>query len=260
MIVKDYKRLINLILKSIEEEKEILQNAMQFELNEHGNVIDYERIIEVLKKSENIKIVDNIKNKKLAVVYNGNPEITLNLIFSAIKNECEIIFFAESFHSINNCLITLILECMKDCDLENKYIYYDESNKEIMLIQEQEKYDFIMFVGDYFEYKNLQHFIKKEIKYSNYGFFKGYIDKTKFLEEYKNILKFCYLKSIIFEVYENAKDFLEEVDSYDKVVIYTDSEEEKNKFKESLKTTDIIFNEFPFEKYKFDVNDLLVKL
>lgn len=254
-----YNKFARKLLEDTKENEEILKKACVCELQEFGNKVDLEYIKAIFKSAANVLKIDNLENKKIAVAYNGSIEITIQMFLFALKNNLHITLCAENCHVINNCFITLILESMKDSNIKNIYIDYDEKYNENYLKETQKNYNNIIYIGEPFEYDKFKYFINKEVLYWNYKYYKVYIDETKYKTEYKEMMKYAYMENIFIEQYNDKEEFIEEVLEIDKVIVYTDSEEEKNEFCEKLKSKQIIFNDFPYDD-TFKINDLMVKL
>lgn len=255
-----YNKFIKKILSEINENEKVFNKAITTELNDYGHKVDLEYIKAVLKNGENVLKISELENKNIAVAYNGDIEVTIQMILFALKNNLKINFFAESYEIINTCLFTLILEIMKDSKIENIYLDYDLKYDENYLRNHQEDFDKIVYIGEPFEYQNFKYFINKDVFYYNYKSYKIYIDQAKYLEEYKEFMKYAYMQNISLDVYDDIDDFVENVLEIDRVVIYTDDELEKNNIIGKLKTKEIICNEFPYDEYRFKINDLMVKL
>ena len=255
----EYEKVIKECIKGVQDNKEIIKKAIKVELNEYGHDIKFDNILKILEESNKIENI-KLEAQKIAVEYNGNIEITIKMILAALKNDFKIDLFAESYNIINQTIITLILECMKNCKIENQYINYDEENHNNELIKNQNNYDKIIYIGDYFEYTKFAYFIKQKVYYENFGYIKALIDPIKFKEEYKRLSKECYMRNIFIDFYEDIEEFLEEAKVEDTVIVYTNSEKDKEQVAARLPMKDIYFNEFDFEKYNFKINELIEKL
>ncbi len=133
--------------------------------------------------------------------------------------------------------------------MEKNFTYIDNINN---IIINQNNYDKIIYVGDYFEYENEQYNFCKALEYNSYGFLKVYIDKTKYKEEYKELTKYSYKKNISIEYYENINEFIENVNKDDTVIIYESSESIdsilKNISPKKIYTHDEFLNNYRFNK------------
>ncbi len=254
-----YTKIVDEIMQGIHENEEIIKKAIANEFTKYGHQIELEGIKKILENKNEIDEY-NLEGQEIAVLYNGNIEITIKMILSAFRNDFKLYLYAESYKVITQTIITLILESLKNCGMKNEYICYEESMFESELIKNQEQYDKVIYIGDYFEYEKFNHFIKQDVYYDNFGYIKILIDKNKYKDEYKKISKESYIRNIYVDFYEDLEEFLEEVITDDFAIAYTNSEKIKRKINEKLPTKEVLWNTFDLEKYEFKVNSLMAKL
>lgn len=254
-----YNKVIDGILEGLKENEKIIVDAFKTELQEFGHNIDIKYLKNLFKDLKKIPEI-NSTSKKMAVYYSGNIDITVSFLLLALKNDLTITLFNERYGVFNTCIITILEEVLKDLKLKNTFFEYGDKYDEKFLIDNQNKYEKIIFIGDYFEYKNLKHYIKNDIVYDNFGFIKGYIDKENNMEEYQKIMRYCYMNNIDMDFYTDKEEFLEEVNSQDKIIIFANNEKEINELKSKLKNNDIMCNEFPYNNYKFNINEFVKKI
>lgn len=256
MNIEEYNRVVDKILMGLNQNEKIIIEAFKTELQDYGHKIDIKFLEEILKEKP-IEL-EEVKDNKVALYYSGNTSITLYFILLAIKNDFSVTLFNERYDVFNNCLVTIIEEVLKELKIHNTYFKYDEKYNEKFLVDNQNEFDRIIFIGDYFEYKNLKHYIKKEMVYDNFGFMKGFIEQEKYIDEYKKIMKYCYIHNIDMDFYTDEDEFIEEVSENDKVIILTSDEQQKENIKTKISRKDVMF-EFPYEQYKFNMNEFIKK-
>lgn len=254
MNIEKYNKIANKILDGFNQNEEIIIAAFKTELQDYGHKIDIKFLKEILQEKPVEK--EDIKDAKIALYYAGNISVTLSFILLAIKNDFTITLFNERYNVFNSCLITIIEEVLRDLKIENSYFKYDEKYNEKFLVDNQNEFDKIIFIGDYFEYKNLKHYIKSEMIYNNFGFIKGFIQQEKYMDEYKEIMKYCYIHNIDMDFYTDENEFIEEVLEEDKIIILTYDGAKKESIKSKISSKDVSF-EFPYDKYKFDINEVI---
>lgn len=258
---RKYKNLIKNFQNSINDTKKVIKSAVDTEFADYGHKIDLEYIKNILNSSDNVLENSNLKNKKISVLYDGNPEIGIELILAALKNDFKLTLCAEKYDVINNCLITLLLECMKELNLKNEYIDYEEKYDETYFIENSKYFDKLIYIGEYFEYTKVKYFIKNEVEFFCYGTIKLYIDSEEYKDIYKTMLKYCFMRNIAIDVYSDIEDLIEEVSDQDFVVVYLSKNDDKKLIKQRLKSVEtVLYNEFTYDEYRFKINDLLVKL
>ena len=136
--------------------------------------------------------------------------------------------------------------------MKNQWVDYDSNYNEIFLRDNENEFDKIIYIGDYFEYERFKSFFKKKVEYNNYGYIKLFMDKTKYSEEYKKIVNFTYLENISLELYDDVDDFINESREEDFAVIFADFQL-INKIQKGLRAEEILFNTFPYDSYKFKI-------
>ena len=127
-----------------------------------------------------------------------------------------------------------------------------QGHNELYLKDNSKQFDKIVYVGDYFEYIQLQSFVKRDVEYNNFGYIKLFIDKTKFQNEYKKIINYASDEDLFVEEYDDMQEFINESKEEDFSVVYGDTET-LNTARKKLQG-EMLFNAFPFNDYKFRVN------
>lgn len=246
-----YKSLLKEIREGIKLNKNIIDNAIQEELSKGVN-IKIEKIVEIIDSYEN-KEIPIPENKTLAVTYFGNPEITITYMLDSVLYNNKVILCANGSKIINEVLYTIFTESLNGCKLKNQWVDYNSNYNEIFLRDNQDKFDKLIYIGDYFEYQKFKYFIKKNVEYNNYGYIKLFIDKVKYKDEYKKIFKYAYMNNIALEVYSDPDDFISESREEDYSVIFADLSE-INQIQRGLRAGQILINAFPYDTYKFEMN------
>lgn len=258
MELEQYNKVIYKILQEFKQNESIIIDAFKTELQDYGHKIDIKGLKEILQ--ENIIQVESIKGSKIALYYSGNVNITLYFILFAFKNNLTVTLFNERYNIFNSCIITIIEEILKELKLDNTYFKYNEKYNEKFLIDNQNEYDKIVFIGDYFEYKNLKYYIKNQMIYNNFGFIKGFIDKERFFDEYQKIMKYCYIHNIDMDFYTDENEFIEEISTEDKIVIFYDDKLKIEEIKSKISSKDVLYNEFPYDNYKLNMDNIIKEL
>ena len=243
--------ILKKILKEFKEGLNINKNILD-EAIEEGELINIDKIIDIVGSYENVK--EQLPEKKyLAVFYSGNPEITLTYMLDSILYNNRIVLCVEKNKAITEVIYTIFNETLINLKLKNEWVEYSSEYNELFLQDNENKFDKIVYIGDYFEYQKFKFFFQKNIEYNNYGYIKIFIDKVKYKEEYKKIIKYTYIANIILDVYNNIDDFIKESTNEDFSVIYADLEL-ADKIKKEAKFGEILVNTFPYESYKFKIN------
>lgn len=245
-----FKSLLKEIKEGIKINKNVIDKAIREELSKGVNV-RIEKILEVIDSYEKVEVSDS-ENETFAVSYSGNPEITITYMIDSVLYNNKVILCANGSKIINEVLYTIFTESLNGCKLKNQWVDYNSNYNEIFLRDNQDKFDKLIYIGDYFEYEKFKYFFNKDVEYNNFGYIKLFIDKTKYQEEYKKIFKFTYLENIALEVYDDPDDFINESREQDYSIIFGDLEE-INKIKRGLRAGTLLINAFPYDSYKFQI-------
>lgn len=246
----EFKNLLKEIRSQIKVNKSVLDKALNAEFCK-GNSVSLQKISSILDSYENINQVI-AENKKIAVYYIGNPEITLTYILDSIIYNNNITLCIKEHTIINDILVDLIKTALVNCGIKNEWIDYKSNHNELYLKDNSKQFDKIVYVGDYFEYIQLQSFVKRDVEYNNFGYIKLFIDKTKFQNEYKKIINYASDEDLFVEEYDDMQEFINESKEEDFSVVYGDTET-LNTARKKLQG-EMLFNAFPFNDYKFRVN------
>lgn len=245
-----FRSLLREIKDGIKSNKNVLDKAIQ-EAMSKGEFIKIDKIIELVTSFENVQ-VEAPEGKKIAVTYSGKPEITLTYMLDAILYNNKVTLCTNSNKPITEILYTILNESLVNLKIKNQWVDYNSNYNEIFLRDNESKFDKIIYIGDYFEYERFKYFFKKDVEYNNYGYIKLFMDKAKYPEEYKKIVKFTYIENIALEVYDDVEDFISESRQEDFAVIFADFQL-INKIQRELRAEEILFNTFPYDSYKFKI-------
>lgn len=245
-----FNNLLKEINNGLKLNKKIIDQALNKEMSK-GNTVRLERITNILKDFENIDGKNEAQS--IAVCYSGAPEITITYILDSILYNNKITLCVNEYKIINEVLITIIVESMKKLNIKNLWINYSSSYNEIYLRDNEKNFDNIVFIGDFFEYEKFKYFFKTNVEYNNYGYIKIFMDKSKYKNEYKEIMKYAYIENIYLEIYDDIQEFIDESKKEDFAIAYIDDFKVINKLQKEIKSGELLINNFPFDAYKFKI-------
>lgn len=245
-----FKNILDEINKEIEHNKTEINKAIQEEVSKKIN-INLNKIIELINSYNDVEIPEP-ENKSIAVTYSGNLEIAITYMIDSILHNNKLVLCANGSKNINELMYNIFSQSLAGCKLKNQWLDYNSNYNEILLKENQDKFDKIVYVGDYFEYKRFQTSFKKEVEYSNYGNIKLFIDKSMYKEEYDKMIRFAYENNVSLEIYDDVKDFMDESRKEDFSVIFADFNL-INQLQKGLKSEEILINTFPYDSYKFKI-------
>ena len=93
------------------------------------------------------------ENKNVAYMYNGLPEVTIELILDSIVHNNRTTFFITSHKELNRLIIESAIEAILNCHIQNTWLDFEIDYNEIYLKDNASLYQEISFIGDYFEYE-----------------------------------------------------------------------------------------------------------
>lgn len=246
-----FRNLLKEIDNGLKGNKALINQALNKELSK-GNSINMEKVTKTLKNFENIEEFSN-EGKKIAVSYSGRPEITVSYILDSILFNNKVTLCVNENKIINDVLITIIVESMKKLNIRNLWINYNSNYNEIFLRDNQNNFDKIVYIGDFFEYEQFKYFFKKDVEYNNYGFIKLFIDTSKNRDEYNKIKKFTNKENIYLETYNDIQEFVNESKKEDFAVAFVNDFKEINMLQKGVKAAELLINTFPYESYGFKI-------
>ena len=152
MDIDRFKKFIKELKDSFIFSKNIIEDAIKKEL-EYGHIISFEDIMQEINRAEEKVINYKEKRKfeqKIAIIYKGVPEITLNTIITSIYYNDRIYLYSESYDVIESAIIELVNKVLENLNIKEKPIIFKENTIED-LIYNQKLFDEIIYIGDYFE-------------------------------------------------------------------------------------------------------------
>lgn len=246
-----FQALLKEINNEIEHNKEALDKAVQEEFSKGIN-INISNIVKLINSYDKAE-VSIPEGKTIAVTYSGNPEIAVTYMLDSILYNNKVVLCANGSKNINELLYTIFSQSLVGCKIRNQWIDYNSNYNEILLKDNQDRFDKIIYIGDYFEYMRFQSFFKKEVEYNNFGNIKLFIKKNQYEDEYAKIIKFADSENISLEIYDDVDDFIRESREEDFAVIFSDFQS-VNKLQKGLRAGEILINTFPYDSYKFRID------
>lgn len=256
MTDNDYRKIVQKLVTAITDSTKIIMSAIQEEYKVSMSKIYFNNISNIFKNYADIEKNKALKNKNIAIICSGDPEITVQILLGALRNDINIKLITSKYHIINTCIFALFEEVMKEQKIPNKYLSYDANINERELTGD---FDKVIYLGSHYDYENFKYFWEKDnVLFWNDNIIKIAMPRAELKEEYKDIQKYCYVNNIEVEVYDEQEELFEEVNEGENVIIY--SSEIPEKFPENFKPRILKFNEFKADDFKFNVNDLILAL
>ena len=253
-----FEKIKNELKSEINDNKSILLKANDIDLGVIKKHINLERITEIIDsyslEEENKKITNTI-----AVVYNGNPYVTINLCMQAISSKNKVILFYDDFMlGVNSVLIAIIQKVLKEYKL-NDLVLAKELSKNINFEKLASQILKIVVIGKTNFYERL--------KIENKVFFPSnnsvlYCDNDKF-EEIKNaIYEYSMGTQEELEIVkdENLESLIKTInqDEYSNIVIVlSENSMTQDLFEKNILNKKVYINKNPFKDEKIKVYNYL---
>ncbi len=248
-----FDSLLKEVKKGLEAKKDEMQDALIKERCK-GISTKTDKMMDVITDFEFQRDFTPQK-ESLAVCYLGNPEVTLTYILDSLAHDNKITLCVNEGKVFNQILVNVVLDSMRKLKMKNQWINYNPNHNEIYLRDNERYFTKIVYIGDYLEFDRFKSFFrKKPVEYNNYGHIKLYIDKVKYDKEFKEITKFAYTENLSLEVYTDLDDFVSESKKEDFAVLFIDDTRSLNIVQQSLRSGEVILNDFPFDTYKFKIS------
>ena len=259
------KRIINSILKNLDYNKKILEDAIAKDKKFSLQNIEIEQIKNIVKKYVNYKEIltqEDIKNHILdgignvAVVYEGNPYITVEMALKALYTHNNMIFFPNINSSFNTCLLTIFNESMKEYNYNIGFVI-----RELEDIYINEKLlDIAIFIGNKYEYEKFKNKFKKDVIYNGYGNVPIYVDDVYFKEILIKIDKYAFTNNFSVYYYKESDindsiNKINEIIVNDVAIILTKDSKKAMELIDKIKARKIYINIYPFDDYKFEFDE-----
>lgn len=242
-------------LKSeISDNESILLKANEIDLGVVKKHINLERITEIIDsyslEEENKKLTNTI-----AVVYNGNPYVTINLCMQSLTSKNKIILFYDDFMlGVNSVLIAIIQNVLKEYKLDD-LVLAKELSKNINFEKLANQLSKIVVIGKSNFYKKLK-IDNKEYFPSNNAVL--YCDNDE-AEEVKNaIYKYSMetqeeLEIVDDENLENLINTINKDEYINTIIVLTKNNTTKDIFSKKILEKEVYINQNPYKDEKIKI-------
>lgn len=207
------------------------------------------------------KIVDGIGN--IAVIYNGNPFITLKLILLGLRTHNQMYLVSNNYSNTNNFLISLLEKHLENNQYEKRiFKILDLTQAEIF--KYQENFDTLLFIGNKDEYVSITPHIRIPVIFKNYGSIYIFVDSNldKNLKDcLLDIDHFAFDNDIninYIELSQKSNKLLEQLNYYglnQTIAIFTNHIQNIYSILNDLKCNKIFINSNPFKKDLLQFNE-----
>lgn len=244
------------------------EKAVQIDRRHHGVYVKYSKILEIIDeeladdknylKYTSGNIVDGYGN--IAVVYNGDPYVTLRLAIKALKTHNNIVFFAKKYLAINTKIIETINILAQKMKYAKRVLSIEYNISEGTIFYNQNFFNMLLFVGEKREYQNFKKKLGIPSIYSGYGYVDVFIDSKRLkneileMDEYANE-NYIHINYYYEVDYPSVSKFLNKYELTETFALFSEDSEVIYKYINGIKAKNIFINKSPFENYKFDITE-----
>lgn len=265
--------LLNQIQKDLISKKQIIQKAIDIDYKKWEIKIDIDQLIKIIENIKKQKYLPKFSKEeiidglgKIALVNVSNPYMIFSFILSCIcTNNKLCIILEEKMLASNKSITELIRKSFENLKYDSNIVEYKEVISKEEIIQEQNNYDLIYYLGNKEEYLNFSKRIHVDSKFENFGEIYVYVDSDDFKEELLNIDKYA-IKNELNVVYyksnlEESLNSINKCNNINKVsIIFTKNIENAYEFIKKIKSEKIYINQNPEEIiYNLNQNNLIFK-
>lgn len=263
--IKDIEK----ILKGFEEEFEnniaLLVEKINQDYKTHHLKISIEELRNQIQriKNEPIEIIEEIDSKcikdgvgTIVTIYNGKPNITVEMILNSIKTHNRMILCMENEFETSKLLVELMKTVLYNNNYNEFLISTTTDYDDICVCQEN--IDKIIFVGSKYDYINLRKKLYVDIEYNGYGYISLFYDNDECMTAIENMKIYALNNLIELEVYDGDIEEAIEKINYLKLnettVIFSKEKQNIIKWILGIKGKKIYVNKNPLANYKFEIS------
>ena len=263
--------IINSILQEFKNQfskQSGFEKAVEIDRRHHGVYVKYSKILEIIDeeladdknylKYTSGNIIDGYGN--IAVVYNGDPYVTLKLAIKALKTHNNIVFFAKKYLAINTKIIETINILAQKMKYAKRILSIEYNISEGTIFYNQNFFNMLLFVGEKREYQNFKKKLGIPSIYSGYGYVDVFIDSKKFkndildMDEYANE-NYVHINYYYESDYSSVSKFLNKYELTETFALFSEDSETIYKYINGIKAKNIFINTSPFKNYEFDITE-----
>lgn len=258
---ENVNKLLDDIQKTFIDNKSTLQKAFEMDLKEWEYQTDFDKLLncinnykkkEYLPKFSKTEIVDGYG--KIALVCTPNPYLIFNFILAAIvtNNQVDVVL-ENKLKATNLVMIETIRKALKDEKLDENMVNFLEVNHQEEIVNYQDKYDLLYYLGNKASYLNLSKRIHIDTKFEEFGEINVYMDSKEFKEQMLEIDKWAYQNEFKVNVYSNEAEAIRGNSDSKMLMIFSKDFEKIMRMMKKVKAKEIYINQNVCEKYSFDV-------
>ena len=252
----------------IEKNKESFDNAIKKDAKSNSQKIEFNKIIQIVntyKKDMPIlpsfsaqKIKDGFGN--IAVMYNGDPYVTLKMLISSLRTHNNVVFFTKNFKTLNDLFIESINIVTKELKYTERIAVLQTNFSKNDIIKKQNGFNLLVYIGNKRDFQTVSKQLNIPSVFRGYGSIDVFIDDKSYKETLLDIDDFAYENNIKVNYFHNTDidetiAYINKYNLNDCFAVFTKNSELAYKFINSIKSKNIFINTNPFVNYEFDLNE-----
>ena len=252
----------------IEKNKNSLDNAIKKDAKTNNQKIEFDRIINIVKNyKKDMPILPFFTSKtikdgfgNIAVMYNGDPYVTLKMLISALRTHNNVVFFTNNFKTLNDLLIESINIVTKELNYTERIAVLQTNFSKNDIIKKQNCFNLLVYIGSKRDFQAVNKQLNIPSVFRGYGFIDIFIEDKSFKDTLLDIDDFAYENNIKVNYFHDT-DILQTIDYINKYnlndcfAVFTKNSDLAYKFINSIKAKNIFINTNPFINYEFDLNE-----
>lgn len=252
----------------IEKNKISFDNAIKKDSKSNNQKIEFDRIINIVKNyKKDMPILPSFSAKtikdgfgNIAVMYNGDPYVTLKMLISSLRTHNNVIFFTNNFKTLNDLLIESINIVTRELNYTERIAVLQNNFSKNDIIKKQNAFNLLVYIGSKRDFQSVNKQLNIPSVFRGYGFIDVFIEDKSFKETLLDIDDFAYENNIKVNYFHNTDidqtiDYINKYNLNDCFAVFTRNSELAYKFINSIKSKNIFINTNPFINYEFDLNE-----
>lgn len=223
------------------------------ELREQIQQIKNEPIL-ITEEIDKNEIIDGIGT--IVTIFNGKPNITINMILNSIKTHNKIILCAQNEFETSKFIVEIMKRVLKNNNYSDLLVNIINGYDDIY--NSQEYIDKVIFIGNKYDYINLRKKLYVDTEYNGYGYISLFYDNEECLNSLQNMKMFALNNMIEIDIYNgNLEETIKKI-NYLKLnqtaVIFSKEKSNIIKWIVEIKANKVYVNKNPLSKYKFEIS------
>lgn len=154
--MKDYKQYL-------EKNKSLIEKSLEIDNSKWNENLSFKKLIEEEKININLE-----RNKAYLVIYEGQPEITIQLLQKSIISNSSMLFTIKDYYlATNKILISIANKCVQENKIKAIHKLYNNIEEE-RIYKATKKADKTIYIGDIDNFNYIKNNIQSETIFIKY--------------------------------------------------------------------------------------------